>query len=157
MDEELQKKTFEEVAALKDLFLRRLMDDKVKMAAIAQLKERNDALQRLLDEKAITSIVRDILLVCDRIDMQGDVSDFVQSIKEELLEILARRDFYAIPDSDTFDPSIHNAVGTEVETTENPEKSIIRTVRKGFMLRDQVFRPTDVIVAVKSTEVESSD
>ena len=67
MDEELQKKTFEEVAALKDLFLRRLMDDKVKMAAIAQLKERNDALQRLLDEKAITSIVRDILLVCDLI------------------------------------------------------------------------------------------
>ena len=51
MDDELLKKTYEEVAALKDLFLRRLMDDKVKMAALSQMKEQNDILQKRIDEK----------------------------------------------------------------------------------------------------------
>jgi len=38
MEEDIQKKTYEEIAALKDLFLRRLMDDKIKAAALVQLK-----------------------------------------------------------------------------------------------------------------------
>ena len=46
MEEDIQKKTYEEVAALKDLFLRRLMDDKIKAAAIVRLNENNEALQR---------------------------------------------------------------------------------------------------------------
>ena len=44
MSEETINKTYEEVVALKDLFLRRLMDDKVKTAAMAQLKEQNELL-----------------------------------------------------------------------------------------------------------------
>lgn len=52
MEEDIQKKTYEEVAALKDLFLRRLMDDKIKAAAIVRLNENNEALQRQLDERA---------------------------------------------------------------------------------------------------------
>lgn len=46
MSEETINKTYEEVVALKDLFLRRLMDDKVKTAAMAQLKEQNELLQK---------------------------------------------------------------------------------------------------------------
>ena len=42
MSDELLNKTYDEVVALKDLFLRRLMDDKVKMASLAQLKDQNE-------------------------------------------------------------------------------------------------------------------
>ncbi len=149
MEEDLQKKTYEEVAALKDLFLRRLMDDKVKMAAIAQLKENNDALQKRLDEKAVSALVKEILLVCDRIDSQTEVDDLTCSVEDELLEILARREFYRMDTPTVFDPAIHNAVGTAEETEQFPEKSVVRVVRHGFFFRDKVFRPADVIVAVK--------
>ena len=147
--EDYQKLTYDEVAALKDLFLRRLMDDKIKSAAINQLKENNEALQRQLDEKAVSSLVKDIILICDRIDMQEEVDDFTASVEEELLEVLARREYTRMPLSATFDPVCHNAVGAQPETPEYPEKSIIRVVRNGYCFRDKVFRPADVIVSVK--------
>lgn len=155
MEEEIYKKTYEEVAALKDLFLRRLMDDKIKAAAIVRLTESNEALQRQLDEKAISALVKEILLVCDRIDGQEAADDLTISVEEELLEILARREFYQMPPAEVFDPAYHNAVGTVEETAEHPEKSIVKTVRKGYLFRDRVFRSADVIVAVKKRETES--
>lgn len=82
MEEDIQKKTYEEVAALKDLFLRRLMDDKIKAAAIVRLNENNEALQRQLDERAITSFVKEILLICDRIDAQDTLDDLFSLLDE---------------------------------------------------------------------------
>ncbi len=157
MEEDIQKKTYEEVAALKDLFLRRLMDDKIKAAAIVRLNENNEALQRQLDERAITSFVKEILLICDRIDAQDTLDDLTCSVEEELLEVLARRDFYKMPPAETFDPACHNAVGTVEETAEHPDKSIVRIVRNGYLFCDKVFRPADVIVAVKKKEAQISE
>ena len=152
MEEDILKKTYDEVAALKDLFLRRLMDDKIKSAAIVQLKESNDSLQKQLEEKAIVSLVKELLLLCDRVDAQGTIDDLTSSVEEELLEILGRREFYKMPVSKTFDPAYHNAVGTVEETPEIPEKSIVKIVRNGYMFRDRVFRPADVIVSIKRKE-----
>lgn len=149
MEEDMQKKTYEEVAALKDLFLRRLMDDKIKAAAITRLSADNEALQRQLDEKAIAGFVKELLLLCDRIDGQNAPDDLVCSIEEELLEILERRGFRKMPQTAIFDPACHNAVGTVEETQEYPEKHIVQTVRNGYCFRDSVFRPADVIVAVR--------
>ena len=157
MEEDIQKKTYEEVAALKDLFLRRLMDDKIKAAAIVRLNENNEALQRQLDEKAITSMIKEILLICDRIDAQDALDDLTCSIEEELLEVLARRNFYRMPPAETFDPAYHNAVGTVEEPGEHPDRSIVRIVRNGYIFCDKVFRPADVIVAVKRKEVQTSE
>lgn len=149
MEEDIQKKTYEEVVALKDLFLRRLMDDKIKAAAIVRLNEYNDALQRQLDEKAISDFVKELLLICDRIDAQDVVDDLTSSVKDELLEVLARRNFHCMSQAKFFDPAYHNAVGTIQETPEYPEKAIVRVVRNGYLFRDKVFRPADVIVSRK--------
>lgn len=157
MEEDYQKKTFDQVAELKDLFLRRLMDDKIKASAILQLKENNEALQRQLDEKAVYSLVKEILLVCDRIDAQETVDDFALSVEEELLEILARREFCKMTPTDVFDPALHNAFGTVEETPEHPEKSIVKVVKNGYLFRDRVFRPADVIVSVKRKETEKPE
>ena len=153
MDEDLQKKTYEEIAALKDLFLRRLMDDKVKTAALLQLKESNDALQRQLDERAISSFVKEILLICDRIDAQKEIDELTESVEEEILETLAHREFYKMDTPVLFDPLIHNAVGTVEETEEHPEKRIVRVIRNGYYFKDKVFRAADVIVAVKKKQL----
>lgn len=151
MNEDLINKTYEEVAALKDLFLRRLMDDKVKMAAISELKEQNEQLQKKLDDKNLYGFVKELLMICDRIDCQEGIDDLTASVEEEILELLARREIYKMDHTNTFDPRFHNAVGTEPATENCPEKNIISYVRNGYLLRDQVFRPADVIVAVKTT------
>lgn len=150
MSEETLNKTYEEVVALKDLFLRRLMDDKVKTAAMAQLKEQNDLLQKRLDEKNLSAFVKEILLVCDRIESQESIDSLTASVEEEILELLARREIYQMEQTVLFDPRYHNAVGTVPAGDEYPDKSIVKVVRNGYLLRDQVFRPADVIVAIKT-------
>lgn len=152
MEEERLDRLIGEVADLKDLFLRRLMDDKVKTAVIAQLKENNAALQKMLDEKAVLNLVKDILIVCDRIDAQPEVDDLTASVEDELLEILARRDFFRMEVEECFDPALHNAVGTVPATDGVQDKTIIKVVRNGYMFRERVIRPADVIVAVKKRD-----
>lgn len=154
MSEETINKTYEEVVALKDLFLRRLMDDKVKTAAMVQLKEQNELLQKRLDEKTLSGFVKEILLICDRIESQESVDELTASVEEEILELLARREIYQMEQTVLFDPRYHNAVGTIPAGDEYPDKSIVRVVRNGYLLRDQVFRPADVIVAVKTINEE---
>lgn len=151
MDETVLQKTYEEVAALKDLFLRRLMDDKVKMAAISQLREQTEYLQKKVDAKDLASFIKELLLVCDRIDSQETVDDMTASVEEELLELLARREITRMDPPEVFDPRLHNAVGTAPATEEHPEKTVVRVVRNGYFFRDQVFRPADVIVSVQTT------
>ena len=152
MEEERLDRLIGEVTDLKDLFLRRLMDDKVKTAVIAQLKENNAALQKMLDEKAVLNLVKDILIVCDRIDAQPEVDDLTASVEDELLEILARRDFFRMEVEECFDPALHNAVGTVPATDGVQDKTIIKVVRNGYMFRERVIRPADVIVAVKKRD-----
>lgn len=149
MDEEILNKTYEEVVNLKDLFLRRLMDDKVKTAAIAKLKEQNELLQERLNERNLSAFIKELLLVCDRIDRQEEMDNFTVSVKEELLELLARREIYQMEQPVVFDPRYHNAVGTVSATEEHPEKTVVRVIRNGYLFRSQIFRPADVIVAVK--------
>ena len=156
MEEDYLKRTYEEVTALKDLFLRRLMDDKIKASAILQLKENNEALQRQLDEKAVYSLIHEILLICDRIDTQETVDDFATSVEEELLEVLRRRGFVRMPHVEVFDPMLHNAFGTVEETAEYPEKSIVRVVKEGYYFLDRVFRPADVIISIKKKDLAQS-
>ena len=154
MDEELLKNTYDEVVALKDLFLRRLVDDKVKTSAIAQLKEQNELLQDRLNEKGLKSFIKELLLICDRIDNQEEVDDLTASVKEEILELLGRREVHQIEELKVFDPKYHNAVGTKPATDEYPDKSIVKVVRNGYLLGDQVFRPADVIVSVQNASDE---
>lgn len=152
MSDELLNKTYDEVVALKDLFLRRLMDDKVKMASLAQLKDQNEQLQKQLDDKALYGFIKEILLICDRIDAQTEIDSLTESVEYKILDLLARREIYRMEQSTIFDPRYHNAVGTVVATEEYPEKSVVRVVRNGYLIKDKVFRPEDVVVAVKDSE-----
>jgi len=58
------------------------------------------------------------------------------------------------PEGKAFDPSKHNAVFTE--ESETPEGTVLEQIRKGYVMRGTVIRPTIVKVAVKKSENQSN-
>ncbi len=139
---------YNEVQALKDLFLRRLVEDKVKVAAIDQLSANNDKLVQIINDMHFIAIFKELFLVCDRIEANQDADDFDLSIRDELLEIFSRRDIKPITNLQLFNPSIHNAVKTVSVSEGIAPGSIVSIVRTGYVQGDKVLRPTDVVVAV---------
>ena len=136
-----------EVSSLKDLFLRRLIDDKVKVAAIEKLSANNEDLIDCLNQMHFESFVQELILICDRIDAKQDISDFESSIRDELLEAFSRRGVHLIPPEQVFDPAIHNAIKAIPSSEECPPGTIVATLRAGYMINDRVLRPADVIVS----------
>ena len=145
---EKMEEVFNEVGQLKDLFVRRLYEDKTKTAAFEQLASTNVKLLSLLEEKFMHQFVKEILLVCDRIDAQERPTDFEQSIYDEIQEILNRRNIVALSDYETFDGRFHNAVATEPFSPEQPHLSIVGIIRNGYLMNGKLLRPADVIVAI---------
>ena len=106
----LQKlgKIKEELGFLKDLFVRRLNDDKQKAQMI-----------NTLDEGArfafIEPFLTDIILVLDRLEKNDD--DFVQSVYEEIYDILHRRRVERIKVTEEFNPALCKAI----KSNDNPD------------------------------------
>lgn len=138
---------YQEVAALRDLFARRLMDDKMKNAMIEKLSQSNSSLIKATENRLSEGIIRELLLVCDRIYEQPTSNDFAYSILDELLEILSRRGIEQISQLDDFDPKLHSATSTVQSTEEYPAGTIVEVVRHGYRTEDKVLRPADVIVS----------
>ena len=91
----------DEIGALRDLFSRRLMND----------KQKNELIQTLTDGATFAFIepfIHDIILLLDRIERSED--EVVRSIRDELLEILERRGVEVIKVSSEFDPKLYKAV-----------------------------------------------
>lgn len=139
---------FQEVQLLRDLFARRLMDDKVKNATIEKLSQSNSALIKTVEEHQIMGFVKELILICDRIYNQPTEDSFAYSILDEILEVLARRGIEQIQQLDVFDPKIHNSISVVEANDENPTNSIVTIVRHGYIRDGKVIRPADVVVAI---------
>ena len=59
------------------------------------------------------------------------------------------------PEGKVFDPSRHNAIAA-VERDDVAEGTVIEQIRKGYMMRGKVIRPSIVKVAVKKSENQSN-
>lgn len=126
----------EEIGFLKDLFVRRLNDDKQK----AQLINSLDAGARFA---FIEPFLTDIILVLDRLEKQED--EFTKSVYDELYDILNRRGVERITVTNEFDSALNKAV----KCRENPDvESVIVTqvVRNGYVFSGKVIRPAEVVV-----------
>lgn len=139
---------FSEIELLRDLFARRLMEDKVKNAAIDKLSQSNTALIKAIEGKHVLGLVKELILVCDRIYSQPTSDTFAYSILEEILEVLARRGIEQIQQLDVFDPKLHNSVSAVDACEEHPANSITTVVRQGYVWDGKVIRPADVVVAI---------
>lgn len=131
----------EDLNYLRDLFIRRLSDDKQKSALI----------QKLADSASFSYIepfLHEIILLLDRLEKSDD--DFVASVREELYDIIHRRGVDIIQVSSDFDPSIHKAVKV-VENQYSNSSYVSAVIRNGYTFNGKVIRPAEVIV-VKSNK-----
>ena len=142
-----------EVSMLKDLFQRRLLDDKGKAQTIAELT-------RKLDGRFMLPLFRELILLLDRIEaftpMPHDVAsdeaapdeavDFVRSMYEELLGVLGHYGLTRIDSAPVFDARTQRIVGVSASPDQNAG-AVLRVVRAGYSFEGSVLRPEEVIVA----------
>ncbi len=111
-------------------------------------------------------IIISLLDVVDELELavkNGEISTSPESLIEgveltlkKLRKVLEQEGVTPIesPEGKIFDPARHNAVVTE-EKDDVPECTVLEEIRKGYMMRGKVIRPTIVKVAVKSTKKEN--
>ena len=126
----------EEVYGLKDLFQRRLLEDKQKVELISTLRE-------VAAFTVIEPFISDCILILDRLDKAKD--DFAQSIREELYGLLNRRGVEKIVVTEEFNPSLNKAVRVE-ESAETDKVCVVGILRNGYTFCDKVIRPAEVAV-----------
>ncbi|NEG90375.1 nucleotide exchange factor GrpE [Bifidobacterium aerophilum] len=135
---------------LTDLFRRRLLDDKAKAQAI-------DALSAAADAQRLAPLCREFALLLDRLAAyrgdDADARDFVASIGDEILAILAHYGFEPIASPKTFDPTTQRIVGVSGKPPKDvngaagvPDNTVVAVRRAGYRLGGTVIRPEEVIV-----------
>lgn len=153
----------EEVSQLRDLFQRRLYEDKAKNRLYEELYEQLAVARGGLTEQLLAPLLRELLLVVDRVDrfdrvdlLTDDEVDILGSVSDELMELMERRGLRRVPASGTFDPAIHEAVRGET-VADKPPGIILDVIRPGYFLGRQLLRAEQVVVAtaVQSSQVEA--
>ncbi len=148
----------QEVAELQRLVDRARDDEMRLLADLDNLRKRSR--QEAQDSRIAgrTEILRELLLLQDSVarglssaEQGGTVEslrDGLRLIERGIADLLARQGIERIATAgQTFDPRLHEAVGTAPATAEHPDHTIVSEARAGYRLRDQVLRPAQVIVA----------
>ena len=145
----------DEVAEWQDRFLR-------KAAEFENYRKRADKDKTDAMTLAKSSILLEFLPVADACERAlktlndakaapGSLQQFQQGVEllyKQLLDVLNRMGVVPIEvEGKPFDPHMHEALSRE-ETTEAKEDIIVRELRKGYLFRDKLLRPAQVIVAV---------
>ncbi|MDR2825660.1 MAG: nucleotide exchange factor GrpE [Deltaproteobacteria bacterium] len=132
---------------------------------LRSLAELDNVRKRILKEKdeaikfAASQVLSDIIPVLDNLDLalehaRGQVAckDFfigVEMTKKVMLEVLKKHGLLPIGGAgDVFDPSVHEAVGTNPDPNVE-DGAIITILNKGYKLHDRLLRPARVIVCKK--------
>lgn len=134
----------EELAALRDLFRRRLLNDKAQQQVVDELAKRLDNADRRAAAAIQAPVLRQLVLVLDRIDAEAPLA----SVRDELTEILTRCG--VLPLGPTaglpFDPRFHHAVARLEVTDPAGDGTVATELRPGYLLDGTVLRPAEVTV-----------
>lgn len=149
MSDEKLEALMEEVAGLKDLFLRRLYEDKTGKAAVEALVKQNEILNSKLEKRDLDLFAKELMLICDRIEANCVISDFSFSVREEILDVLERRGIIPLQVciGDRFDPKFHKAVKSVSGSGNFPRGTIIAVARNGYISGDRILRSAEVVVS----------
>lgn len=126
----------QELASIKDIFVRRLNDDKQKAKLI-------DSLAAVSSYSCIEPFLSDIFLLLDRLESRDD--EFVTSVYEELYDIIHRRGVDRIEVTEEFDPARQRAVKCIFDSDAEGVR-VTKVQRNGYMFSGTVVRPADVII-----------
>ena len=105
-------------------------------------------------------LLTELLLVLDYLEMalaapcsspEGrNLHAGVEMTRAQLWSALEREGVKLVPESGRFDASVHQAV-ERVETADEPEGTILATLRRGYTLGSQILRAAHVRVAARSS------
>ncbi len=140
-----------ELSQLSDLFRRRLLEDRAKNALIEAVQEQARVANDQLARRDVESLFREVLLAVDRL-REGPASEqLAESVAEELLDALRRRDLVEIDGDRAFDARVHEVVATVV-ADDLPPNSIASVERRGYALAGRLLRPARVVLTVADDE-----
>lgn len=107
-----------------------------------------------IEKKTIKNFALKILSVIDDIDLAIDNSkesskelleDGLKNIRNKFENLLKQKNINIIEENDNFDPYIHEAIlKTE---SDSEDGSILNILRNGYVMNDEVIRPTQVEIA----------
>lgn len=156
------------------------VDEKERLTA--ELQEMNDKYLRLYAEfenykKRINkdkeellkygneSLIYELLPVIDNLEMalkhsKNEASEgLVQGVEITLKELLRALEKFGLTPIEAmgkpFDPTVHHAMSV-VERENIEGKIVVEELRKGYMFRDKVLRPSLVAVSKKPVEIEDN-
>ena len=147
-----------------DEYLTRL---KYLQADFENLKKRYDREAEQIRNYGTERLVIQLLDVVDELELavkNGEISTSPESLIEgvemtlkKLRKVLEQEGVFPIesPEGKVFDPTRHNAIAA-VERDDVAACTVIEEIRKGYMMKDKVLRPSIVKVAVKSTKNQSN-
>jgi molecular chaperone GrpE len=135
-----------EIGELRDLFQRRLLNDRLQKQQFDELHKRLELADDGHVQQALGSLLRQVVLVLDRIP-ESTQDGLAASIRVELLELLARQGAYPYGVlGEPFDPRLHQAVGTAVVEDAAQDGLVLREVRTGYVLGEKILRAAEVEV-----------
>ena len=154
--------------------LEKEINDYKNIAARAQadlVNYRNRMKTELLEieQKTIKNFALKLLSVIDDIDLAIEnskdsskevLSNGLNSIRSKFENILKLKNIKIIEDNNKFNPHIHEAL-LKTESTDQEDGSVLRVLRKGYVMNDDVIRPTQVEIAEninnKNNDKENKD
>ena len=142
----------EEVRALRQLFQRRLLEDRAKNALIDTVQTHLAERAALDSGEAFRGLIAEALLAVDRLIFEDSSADLSMSVAAELLEIFARRGLRPVPTTGIADPRIHEIAGMVSAAVAGTDPAtgageIVEVRRRGYTLGERLVRPAVVLVA----------
>jgi molecular chaperone GrpE len=140
---------------------------KYLQADLENFKKRFDREAEQIKNYCTERLVIQLLDVVDELELavkNGEISTTPESLLEgvemtlkKLRKVLEQEGVTPIenPEGKVFDPSRHNAIAA-VERDDVQGSTVIEEIRKGYMMRGKVIRPSIVKVAVKSSKNQSN-
>ncbi len=122
------------------------------------LRKRSQADVEASLRRVVQPLFSELLLVLDYLDLAlsspvrsddaRSLAEGIQLTRTKLLHALDASEVEELPTTGSFDPAVHEAVGTREADGVAPG-TILETLRKGYRWRGQVLRPARVIVAAE--------
>ncbi len=168
-DKKKEKKVSKSEAEIIDLKKER--DDFKNIAARAQadlVNYRNRMKMELseIESRGKKTVSLKVLSVIDELDLALDsvtknasadlILEGLNSIREKFRTIFESENIQEIIEIENFDPVYHEAVLT-TETDEHEPGSIIKILRKGYTMNNNVIRPAQVEIANQKNEVKEKE
>lgn len=143
---------YHNIVEIRNLVLKEIKDNEVEKQAFERLYDELEMYKRDKFFEDNKPLYLDLLLLYDRIQLLQEEkgsfeSDILESLQEELVEILCRCSIEIIKrDNHSFDPHFQRVVKTQTVEGAELEGRVLQVARNGFMYKDKLLRPQEVVI-----------